>query len=52
MMNRFRTLIVTAAGAAVMAAGLGAVSLGVAGAAHADVCWDIYYDGTTDYYYC
>jgi hypothetical protein len=53
MMNRFRTLIVTAAGAAVMAAGLGVASLGVAGAAHADnICWDLQYDGTTDYYYC
>jgi hypothetical protein len=51
-MNRIRTLVVTAAGTAVLAAGLGAAALGAAGAASADVCWDLSYDGTTDYYYC
>jgi hypothetical protein len=52
MMNRFRTLVVTAAGAAVLAAGLGVAAVGTAGAASADVCWDLAYDGTTNYYYC
>ncbi len=52
MMNRFRTLVVTAAGAAVLAAGFGVAAVGAAGAANADVCWDLAYDGTTDYYYC
>ena len=51
-MNRLRTLIVTAAGTAVMAASFGAFAVGAAGAANADVCWDLSYDGTTDYYYC
>ncbi len=51
-MNRIHTLIVTAASAAVLAAGLGAAALGAAGAANADVCWDLATDGTTDYYYC
>ena len=52
MMNHVRTLVVTAAGAAVLAAGFGAAAVGVAGTASADVCWDLAYDGTTDYYYC
>ncbi len=51
MMNHIRTLVVTAAGAAVLAAGFGAAAVGVAGTASADVCWDLAYDGTTDYYY-
>ncbi|MGU3500116.1 hypothetical protein [Mycobacterium sp. C31M] len=52
MITRIRTLIATAAGTTVLAAALGATALGVAGPAHADVCWDLAYDGTTDYYYC
>ncbi len=51
-MNRIRTLIVTAAGTAVLAAGLGAAAVGAAGTASADVCWDLEYNGTTNYYYC
>ena len=52
MMNRIRTLVVTAASAAVLAAGFGAAAVGAAGAANADVCWNLEYDGTTYYYYC
>jgi hypothetical protein len=52
MMNRFRTLVVTAASAAVLAAGFGAAAVGAAGTANADVCWDLPTDGTTSYYYC
>jgi hypothetical protein len=52
MKNRIRTLVITAASAAVMAAGFGAAAIGAAGTASADVCWDLSYDGTTDYYYC
>ena len=52
-MNRIRTLVITAAGAAVLAAGFGAAAVGVAGTASADdICWDLDYDGTTTYYYC
>ena len=51
-MNRIRTLIVTAASAAVLAAGFGVFAVGTAGAANADVCWNLEYDGTTNYYYC
>jgi hypothetical protein len=52
MMNRIRTLIVTAAGATLLAAGFGAATLGVAGTANADVCVDYYTDGSSFYYYC
>ena len=52
MMNRIRTLVVTAAGAALLAAGFGAAALGVAGTANADVCVDYYSDGSSFYYYC
>ncbi|MET0456251.1 MAG: hypothetical protein ABW137_30820 [Mycobacterium sp.] len=53
MMNHIRTLVLAAASAAVVAAGLGVAAVGVAGTASADeICWDLQYDGTTDYYYC
>ena len=52
MKNRIRTLVVTAASAAVLAAGFGVAAVGVAGTANADVCWNLEYDGTTYYYYC
>ncbi len=52
MMNRVRTLVVTAASTAVLAAGFGAAAVGAAGTANADVCWDLPTDGTTSYYYC
>ncbi|WP_163700860.1 hypothetical protein [Mycolicibacterium agri] len=52
MMNRIRTLAVTAAGAAVLAAGFGAATVGVAAPANADVCVEYYSDGTPFYYYC
>lgn len=51
-MNRLRTLVVTAAGAAVLAAGLGGAALGTATTAKADICWNLEVDGTTTYYYC
>lgn len=51
-MNRIRTAIATVAGTAILAAGFGAAAIGAAGAANADVCWDLEYDGTTSYYYC
>ncbi len=47
---QFRTL--EAASAATLFGGLGAAAVSTAGAASADVCWDLEYDGTTDYYYC
>ena len=46
MINRIRTLVVTAAGAAVVASGLGLAAPGAAGTANADVCVDYYSDGT------
>ncbi|HYO00376.1 MAG TPA: hypothetical protein VET27_00155 [Mycobacterium sp.] len=52
MMNRIHTLVVTAASAAVLAAGFGAAAVGAAGAANADVCWNLETEGTTYYYYC
>lgn len=52
MMNRIRTLVVAAAGAAALATGFGAAAFGAAGTANADVCWDLPIDGTTSYYYC
>ena len=52
MMNRIRTLIVTALGAAVLASGFGLAAVGVAGTANADVCVEYYGDGTPFYYYC
>ena len=52
MMNRIRTLIVTAVGTAVLAAGLGVAAVGVAGTANADVCVEYYSDGSSFYYYC
>lgn len=51
-MNAFRTLILTAASAATLFGGLGAAAVSTAAAANADVCWDLEYDGTTNYYYC
>ena len=50
MMNRIRTLVVTAAGAAVLAAGFGAAAVGAAGTASADWCWNLEDDETTPYY--
>ena len=50
MMNRIRTLVVTAAGAAVLAAGFGAAPVGAAGTASADWCWNLEDDETTPYY--
>jgi hypothetical protein len=52
MINRIRTLVVTAAGAAVLASGLGLAAVGAAGTANADVCVEYYGDGTAFYYYC
>ena len=52
MVNRIRTLVITAAGTAVLAAGFSAAALSGAGTASADVCWDLEVDGTTSYYYC
>ena len=52
MINRLNALIVTAAGAAVLTAGLGAAAVSVAGTANADVCWNLETEGTTYYYYC
>ncbi len=52
MMNRIRTLVITAAGAAVLAAGFGAAAVGVAGTANADVCVEYYSDGSSFSYYC
>jgi hypothetical protein len=52
MFIRIRILVVTAAGAAVLAAGFGVAAVGAAGTANADVCWDLPTDGTTSYYYC
>lgn len=51
-MNRFRTLVVSALGAAVLASGLGLAAVGVAGTAGADVCVEYYGDGSPFYYYC
>jgi hypothetical protein len=52
MIDRIRTLVVTTAGAAVLAAGLGAAAVVVAGTANADVCMEYYSDGSSFYYYC
>ena len=52
MINRIRAVVIAAAGAAVLAAGFGAVTVGTAGTANADVCWNLETDGTTYYYYC
>ena len=52
MMNRIRTLLVAAAGAAVLASGFGIAAIGAAGTANADVCVDYYGDGSSFYYYC
>lgn len=52
MINRIRTLVVTAAAAAAMASGLALIAVGTAGSANADVCVEYYGDGTPFYYYC
>lgn len=53
MFDRIRTLVIAAAGTAVVTAGLGAAAFATAGTASADnICWDLQYDGTTSYYYC
>jgi hypothetical protein len=52
MIKHIRTLVGTAAAAAVLASGLGLAAVGVAGAANADVCAEQWSDGTWFYYYC
>ena len=51
MTNHIRT-IVRIAGTAVVACGLGLATVGVAGTANADVCCELYSDGSCFYYYC
>ena len=52
MMNRIRALLITAAGAAVLASGFGLAAVGAAGTANADVCTEYYSDGSSVSYYC
>jgi hypothetical protein len=52
VMNHIRTIVGTAAAAAVLASGLGLAAVGVAGSANAAVCWEQWSDGSYFYYYC
>ncbi len=52
MIDRIRTIVISAAGAALLFSGLGLTAVGLAGMANADVCVEYYSDGSEFYYYC
>ena len=52
MINQIRNIVRIAAGAAVLTAGLGMATVGVASTANAAVCVEYWGDGTPYYYYC